>query len=520
MSALDLRGVSYTFPSGTPAVVGVDLRVAAGELVLLTGPTGCGKSTLLRLCAGLLQRHGQGRVDGQVRIGTDDPAALGPAARVGRVGFVSQVAEDQIVTGTLGDELAFAPESAGWDAARIERRIDELLRTMGLPLEPSRDPRAMSGGQQQRLVVGAALAAGAGLLLLDEPLASLDPQGAAELLSQLRALARDGAAILLVEHRLELVLPWADRVVTMADGRIDRDPAGLDDLRRLGLMLPELNALDLGLAALGLSRSTVAFDPVAPLPPTTLGPVVLRAQGLRHKWPGAAHPALDGVDLTLRVGERLAVIGRNGAGKSSLLQALVGSLAAGSVNRHGRIVDVPQDPDLALCCETVYDELALGPREAGASRADVQQQVAKVAEALGISALLSRPPQGLSRGQRLRVAVGAALTCRPAALLLDEPTAGQDHEQVEAMLFGLSQAQQGGALLFCTHDLGLALRHATRVVALDAGRVIADGPPGPTLGVLPETLPLPPLAAWCRAQGLPIVPVQALVAGARIKAGG
>lgn len=494
MSGLRLAGVSHRFPTGLgPALREVDLVVDPGELVLLTGPTGCGKSTLLRLAAGLLQRHGSGESTGRIEVEGEDPAETPPSKRVRRLGFVSQSPERQIIAGTLGDEIGFGLESAGWPAAEIDGRIVDMLGCVGLALDPDRSTSALSGGERQRAVVAAGLAAGAQLLLLDEPLAQLDPPGAAALVAVLRDLADGGCAVLLVEHRLPLCLSACDRVVVVEEGAVVADGPGLDFTlaRRLGLALP-------GLADLRDRLGGREPAPPAARAAVPLGAPVVELEGASHRYPGAEVPALLPTDLSLREGEQVAVVGANGSGKSTLLRLITGGLRHRGTRRHGRIVDVPQDPDRALFCATVRHELEHGPREQG--RADSTALALAAASALSVSGLLDRAPQALSRGQRLRVAVAAALACGPDLLVLDEPTSGQDHDQVERMMGAL----RGRTLLFATHDLGLALRHATRLVVLEAGRVVDDGPPLEVARRQASAgrLQLPELVTYCLDRGL------------------
>lgn len=507
--SLILQGAGYQYPSASSATVeNIDLEIVSGEIVLLVGPTGCGKSTLLRLAAGLLQRHGQGQVQGAVRVQGADPATLPPAERAAQLGFVCQEPGDQLVAATVADELAFGMESARLAPAEMDRRIPLLLAKVGLDVEDERPTTALSGGQTQRLVVGAALAVDARLLLLDEPLAQLDPAGARDLLSQLRELADAGMATLIVEHRLEACMGVVDRIVIMDQGRIVRsDPvaawspgsAPLAIARDLGLTLPGL--LDLEDRRLRPPASSTSTPPSPPTPPP-LGEVLGTGSNLRHRYPSAGEDALAGVDLTLRAGERVALLGGNGTGKSTLLKRISGELHGHPFAPGRRIVAVPQDPDLALFSTTVAEELAYGPREHGMN---VAAQVAASAAALSVDTLLDRAPQALSRGQRLRVAVAAALSCAPDLLLLDEPTSGQDHDQVERMMLALRDALADKALVFATHDVDLALRHATRIIVLAAGRVIADGSPVDVLGTLTTDGPLvlPPLARHCLDRGLP-----------------
>ncbi len=456
MTALTFQAAGYRYPSARePAVSGIDLAVGAGELVLLTGPTGCGKSPLVRLAAGLLGRHGDGEVLGAVRVQGRDPAGLAPAERAERLGFVSQTPDRQILTGSVADELAFPLESLGWQAERIEESVARQRVRFGLPGEAGRTTEALSGGQRQRLVTASAMAGSPGVLLLDEPLAQLDPEAARDLMGALRSLANAGTAVLIVEHRLGPTVPVVDRVLVMERGAIVADvaPAALDAglLRRLGMRPP------------GNEGSAAAARRAG-------GAVLLEAGPLRWRYRDATTDALDVPGLVLRAGERVAVLGANGSGKSTLIAALTGDRHAGAVRCAGRLLDLPQDPDLALFSATVREELAHGPREQRLGAAAVAARVAEVAAALSIEDLLERAPHALSRGQRLRVAVAAVLACGPDVVLLDEPTSGQDHAHVERMMRELGAPER--ALLFATHDEDLARRHATRILRMRHGRFV------------------------------------------------
>jgi len=443
------EGVGYRFPTADqPAVDGFDLVVDPGTFVLLTGPTGCGKSTWMRLAAGLLQRHGSGTVDGRIELDGVPVDGLLPSHRVARLGFVAQVPHDQIVTGTVGDEVAFGLESAGQSAEEIEVGVRRALQSVQLDVSVDHPSTALSGGQMARLVVASAIAGSPSILLLDEPLAQLDPPAAAALLDVLRAIADAGTAVVMIEHRVHLVRDVVDRVVVMNHGRIIGE--GADKLTEVGL----------GLAL-----------PVLPSP-ESYGPVLLEGTGLRYRYPNNEMDALAGVDFSLRAGERVALMGPNGSGKSTLLKSLSLAIEAGSIRQAGGVIDVPQDPDLALFCATVRDELAYGPREHRMPPDKIVARTATVAEALNLTHLLDRAPQSLSRGQRLRVAVGAAMTVAPDVLLLDEPTSGQDRVEVARMMRALAETDHTRAIVFATHDEELARAAATRIVRIDRGQEV------------------------------------------------
>ena len=450
---LVLHEAGYTYSGRSePAVCRVSLTVEPGERWWWAGASGCGKSTLLRLAAGLTGRHGAGTLSGTVDLAGRDPAEIPPAERAGWVAYVAQEPADTFVAGTVADEVAFGPESLGWCSERIRRVVRESLERVGLAVDDTTDPRTLSGGQQQRLAIAAALAGGARLLLLDEPLARLDVEGAAALLAHLDALSRDGVAVVVAEHRTEPMAPFCSHALLLHEGQAQVFSGP-----------PPAKAL----AAAGLSRQWPERTPPEP------GPVVRELKQVDLAYGGSV--VLREVSFALRAGERVAVVGPNGVGKSTLLGALSGRLMG---ERVSGVQEVRQDADLALFSETVRDELAYGPREARIAEAEVMERVSDVARRLRLDHKLDEAPQALSAGERLRLAVGSALTTRPQVLLLDEPTAGQDGEAVRGLLGALDAAAPETAVVWATHDRALSERCADRVVELSPQRdpsLVQDG---------------------------------------------
>jgi len=467
--------VGYTFPgSERAALAEISLTFAPGSLTVLAGPTGSGKSTLLRVLAGLIPGSASGRMEGRVRLFDLDTRGASSLDLATRAGLVLQSPDDQICTADPVSEVAFGLENLCLPVPEIERRIDQWLDRFGLNAQRNQATNTLSGGQKQRLTLASILAMGPRLLLLDEPLAQLDAAGADGLLDELDTLRAAGLTVVVAEHRLDELLHRANRLLILADGRVVSDvPAGrpeaIEALRRANLTLA---------ATPGESQSNA----------TNASNTIAHINELSFCWPGRTQPLWSDVGFDIRAGECLAVVGPNGSGKSTLLAALAGLVSpsagrivlAGATPGSTQIGLTPQNADLTLFCRTVADELAFGPRQLRLEPAEVARRVSQTAEALAIHNLMDQPPLALSQGQRLRVAVAAALTLRPRLLLLDEPSTGQDPQQVCRLLSAvraLLTASEIGAVLFSTHDPRLVERYATRVLVVAEGQLLADCSP-------------------------------------------
>ncbi|HOZ45709.1 MAG TPA: ATP-binding cassette domain-containing protein [Candidatus Hydrogenedentes bacterium] len=479
-----------------PTVMDASLAVAAGEMVLITGPTGCGKSTLLNCLNGILFHESEATVLGRVEVCGRDvrTTPLVDLCRV--VGSVFQNPDSQLCTATVESEVAFGLENLAVDRVTMIERIREALDIVGLTHLASARTATLSGGQKQRLAIACALALEPEVLLLDEPISQLDPEGAEEILGVIARLRREhNRAVVVVEHRIEDVAALADRIVLMDQGRIVCDQVrsnafvDLTPLQRLGLAVPQLAEL---FSRLGRSERPLHADeaPVLDLRSRPAeaepragdaAPVLARLDGLRFRYAKGGPEVIPPLDMDLRWGERVALMGANGSGKSTLLHLLAGALkpVAGHVQWRAdatpEIGLVLQQPDLMLFQETVRDEVAFAPKHKGIDRHHREDTVDAAIRRMGLDDLAGDAPFALSRGQRLRTAVASVLSIRPRVMLLDEPTTGQDRDQIERMMDGL--AEDVDLLVFCTHDVETAARHANRVIVLANGRVAADGSP-------------------------------------------
>jgi energy-coupling factor transport system ATP-binding protein len=494
--------VSFTYDDEeSPTLRRVDLTVDEGELCVVVGQTGSGKTTLLRAVNGLVPHFTGGHLSGRVTVDGRSTRDFPPRDLADVVGVVGQNPAASFVTDTVEDELAYTMENLAIAPNVMRRRVEDTLDLLGLHELRDRPLRTLSGGQQQRVAIGAVLTASPRVLVLDEPTSALDPAAAEEVLASLTRLVHDvGLTVILAEHRLERVIPFADRVV-LVPGRGELLVVGATaEIMALSPVAPPI--VELARAA--------GWDPV----PLTVRDARRLAGPLRRRIGTAPRPApvavadpgvrpvatverltvaygdvvaLCGVDLAFSPGEVVAVMGRNGSGKSTLLSQLAGvrpptggqvrildqAPAGLTPRRLIRLVGlVPQDAGVLLYGESVEDECTTADRESG---------LAPGATAAMLDAVLpgvpkDHHPRDLSEGQRLALALAVVLAPRPPVVLLDEPTRGLDYPSKERLVATVRTLSADGAcIVVATHDVELVAQVATRAVVLAEGEVVSDG---------------------------------------------
>jgi energy-coupling factor transport system ATP-binding protein len=440
----------------------VDLDIEPGQRVLLTGASGAGKSTLLRALGGLLDPE-SGDAVGELHV---DGAP--PDRRRQRVGSVFQDPDSQLVMTRCGDDVAFGLENVGTPPQLIWPAVDVALDAVGFDLGRDRATAALSGGQKQRLVLAGALAPRPGLLLLDEPTAQLDPDGADLVRAAvMRAVHDRSATLVVVDHDVDAWLPLVDQVVELlpSGGVVEHGPYWAP----APLRVPARRTHPAGELLLSADRA-----------------------GYTHR--GSGTPALRPTDADLHAGRTLAVTGPNGTGKSTLALLLAGlrgpttgrvlaapALTAGlrhpdrppSRWRAAELVDrigtVFQQPEHQFLTGRVRDELSLGPLRSGAGSTAAARLADELLERLGLAALAEANPFTLSGGQQRRLSVATALATRPRVLVLDEPTFGQDRDTWAELVALLAEQQDGErALCLVTHDAAVVAALADDVLDLGA----------------------------------------------------
>jgi energy-coupling factor transport system ATP-binding protein len=494
-AALSIEHLSFKYSSRDgQALKDINLRVLPGQVMLLAGASGSGKTTLMRCINGLIPRTYHGFGKGEISVFGESVRKMSMANLSQVVGTLLQDPERQIVASYVLNEIAFGLENLGLPRAEIYSRIDETLSYLKISHLRDRETFHLSGGEKQKVALAAVLAMRPRILLLDEPLASLDPASAHEALQLFRQLADDGIAILLVEHRVEDVLAiHPEQVAYMEDGALVYvgDAAGLVrvvDYKRIKLPAPavvERTRADLAAGAPQAPAIRPALPPHSDIP-------LIQFKDVHFRYRAEMPAVLRAIDFTVYPGDVIAILGHNGAGKTTLVKHALGLLkpTQGQVLLEGRdtrqttvaqaahtVGYVFQSPSQMLFAPTVEEELTFGPRNLDHAPEQIKKDVAWAIQTVNLASELKMPPLALSFGQQKRISIAAVLAMRSRILMMDEPTAGQDYWNYQAFMDSILQMPGFDAILFITHDLDLALIYANRILLVDQGQIMADGSP-------------------------------------------
>ena len=506
-------GFQYT-AQAEPTLYDINLSIARGEKVLIAGPSGCGKSTLAHCINGLIPNSYPGKTTGKLTIGGKDALKLDLFGLSKMVGTVLQDSDGQFIGLTVAEDIAFALENDCIPTPEMHEQVVKIAELVDVKQVLHHAPHEISGGQKQRVGLGGVMVGDVDVLLFDEPLANLDPatgKQAIVLIDEIQK--RTGCAVIIIEHRVEDVLYRpVDRIVVMGDGRIryDGDPdtllcSGL--LQEKGIreplyvtalkyadveLIPDMHPSylpELKLSEHQKQQVRAWFEAQPGADAEAAGEVMLRAEGVDFTYDGGHH-ALRGIDCTICKGEMLAIVGTNGAGKSTFSKVVCGfekpqgglmelngtDLSTLSIKeRADHIGYVMQNPNQMISKTGIFDEVALGLRNRGVPEEEIRPRVEETLKICGLYPFRNWPISALSYGQKKRVTIASILVLKPEMILLDEPTAGQDLKHyTEIMDFLAELNEQGITVVLITHDMHLMLEYTPRAVVFHEGRVIAD----------------------------------------------
>lgn len=501
------------FTQAEPTLYDINLDIYPGEKILIVGPSGSGKSTLGHCLNGLIPFAYKGKISGSLRIKGKETKNESIFTLSKNIGTVLQDADGQFVGLNVGEDIAFSLENDCVALDEMKQRVGEIAEMVDMEDYLDRSPQELSGGQKQRVSLGGVLIDDVDILLFDEPLANLDPatgKRAIELIDEIHE--KTDKTCIIIEHRIEDVLHRdVDRIIVIDDGRIlmdaapnevlasdilithgIREPLYVTACKYAGIeitadMHPEnIRSFDLKgneekLRHWYHSERTEMKEPErSPL---------LEVKDLSFSYDGI-HSVLDHVSFTVYENEMMAIVGKNGAGKSTMSKIIVGfenpdsgeiilkdhDLSSMSIKERGEVIGyVLQNPNQMICCTKIYDEVALVLRNQGLSEDEIRPRVEEALSICGLSPFIEWPVSALSYGQKKRVTIASILVLKPKIIILDEPTAGQDyHHYSEIMEFLKKLNDAGQTIIMITHDMHLMLEYTRRAVVLAEGKKIAD----------------------------------------------
>jgi energy-coupling factor transporter ATP-binding protein EcfA2 len=492
--ALEISNLSFRYQRREDyALHDLSFQVQPGEVLLIAGASGCGKTTLMRCINGLIPRTYQGDLKGEISIFGKLVSDMQMSELSQRVGTILQDPERQIVGSYVLNEVAFGLENLGLPREEILDRVDETLRFLDISHLRDRETFSISGGEKQKVALAGVLSMRPHLLLLDEPLASLDPMSSKEALLFFRWLADQGIAILIVEHRVEDVLTINPEHVLYLENGNQQYYGDVDGL----LQVVDYHKLKLP-AQTVFERAKTETPPVfTPLLHTMHDkPPLISFEDLQFQYDPIQPVVLHDINFKVFPGDVIAILGHNGAGKTTLVKHALGLLkpSQGRVLLEGKdtrkitiaqaartVGYVFQSPSQMLFAPTVAEELEFGPRNLHYPPEMIKQNVDWAIHTVHLESELQSPPLALSFGQQKRISIAAVLAMRSRILMMDEPTAGQDYWNYLSFMDSILQMPGFDAIIFITHDVDLAVIYANRIILIYDGTIIADGLPNEVL---------------------------------------
>lgn len=493
MSIINVKDLSYFYPrQDVAALHKVNLQINSGEIWAVIGRSGCGKSTLVRALSRLVPDFYGGSLSGEIILQQRSLREWSNQELYRQMGVVTQDAEHSMIFSVVERDIAFGLENLGLSNCEMNLRVAETLNYFKLQRLGNRSISHLSGGEKQKAALAGIVAMKPQILILDEPTAQLDPAASRDFLQLIRQLNKElGITIIIVEQKLEQIFALADKVAVMEKGQVIFTGTPAQQIKwaaehkypLVPASIKEAEKTENIMTGQMKERQSEAFSPLADA--VNVDDIVVSIQGLNYSY-GAETPAINNVDLQLLRGQFTALIGDNGAGKSSLLKIMLGLLKAesGQLNVAGHqgkslvpkligqvVAYLPQSLDHFFMTDSVLEDVKLAVKQ----QSEAENTARCWLEKLNVIKYLNCDPRSLSTGEKQRVALAAIIAGDPCLILLDEPTRGLDIMQKRELGQTLMQlAQQGKTVLVAAHDLDFVNCYAHRVLIMHQGRIISD----------------------------------------------
>ena len=514
---IEVKNLSFKYANtDSYAIKEISIDISDSEFILLTGPSGCGKTSLCRCINGLIPSFHGGEISGEVLVNGTNSIKTSSKEMARTVGMVFQDPENQLVSSIVEQEIAFGLENFGIKKNIMNKRIEEVLDAIGISHLRHRNISSLSGGEKQKVAIAGVLVLNPSILILDEPTSELDPKSAEEIIHFIKRLNEDlGLTIILVEHRIDRVLNFVDRLVVMKQGRVqyDDNPQNwsydnftdipdieLSPVTKLAIKLNKLNqTLNIPLnvkSARNIFRPLIDNDYFSErlkidISNTTDTSKIIRTKDLSFRYDDNGPVVLNDINLEISKGEFVVIIGRNSSGKTTLVKLINGLLkpSRGNVLLNNQDISylsieeiakdigfVFQDPNIHLFADTVEEEITFMMNNLNYEEKLILQNLESYLNYFKLQEYKDHYPRNLSTGEKQRVALASILAAEPEILILDEPTRGLDYQnKMQLMKYLCDYQKKNKTIIMITHDIEIVAQYAQRVIMLGEGRIIADG---------------------------------------------
>lgn len=518
---IEFENFSFQYlAQGKPTLNNINLTIYEGEKVLFVGPSGSGKSTISNCINGLVPFLYKGNIEGKLKINGKDTKDMSVFELSKHVGTVLQDPDSQFIGLSVGEDIAFALENDCVEQNKMKEKVLEVSKIVEVEDLLNNSPNSLSGGQKQRVTLGGVMVGEANILLFDEPLASLDPKTGKKAIELIDSIQKNNnKTIIIIEHRLEDVLHCdVDRIIVVNDGEIVADMSteeilSSNVLNEVGIREP------LYITALKYADCEINKD-IKPQNIKTLSvdtykekikawynevleeieedkkDVILELKNIDFSY-DRTKKILNDISFKIYKGEMVSIVGRNGAGKSTISKLILGFYKPknGSIllenkdlsnstikERADEIGVVMQNPNQMISKAMIFDEVALGLKMRGINEEEIKERVFKALKICGLYEFRNWPISALSFGQKKRVTIASILVLNPKIIILDEPTAGQDFKHYTEIMEFLKELNNIGiTIVMITHDMHLMLEYTNRTIVLSNGEKIAEGTPSEIL---------------------------------------